>query len=88
MGFINGIAHGILIKAIDKSGILNNDVMAYRKGRSVEDIATAIILMLEESSETGDPVALIMEDKGKIFHRVTYELQAASISASGIPKQG
>ena len=50
-GSINGIAHRTLsVASVEKSGILGDDIMAYRKGRSAEDIATCIVLMLEETN--------------------------------------
>ena len=64
-GFINGNAHQTLTTTVEKLGILNNDVMVYMKGRSTEDIVTCIILMLKEANETGDPLAIIMEDEEK-----------------------
>ena len=62
--------------------------MAYRKGRSAEDIATCIVLMLKEANERGDPMAIIMEDEGKIFNRVISELQVATMVANDMPPQG
>ena len=49
-GFTNGIAHRTFSAAVEKSGILDKDVMAYRKGRSAEDIATCIVLMHKEAN--------------------------------------
>ena len=37
--------------------------MAYRKGRSAEDIVTTVICALEEVHVTGDVVSLIFEDE-------------------------
>ena len=50
---------------MEKSGILDDDIMAYRKGRSAEDIATCIVLMLEETNITGEPLAIMMEEEEK-----------------------
>ena len=87
-GFINAIAHRNLSAAVEKSGILDDDIMAYRKGRSAEDIATCIVLMLEEASITGEPLAIIMEDEEKFFDRVTPEIQVATMATNGMPQQG
>ena len=54
--------------------------MAYRKGRNAEDIATCIVLMFEEVNETGDLLAIIMEDEEKILDRVIPELQVATMA--------
>ena len=73
---------------MEKSGILDDDIMAYRKGRNAEDIATCIVLILEEANITGEPLAIIMEDEEKIFNRVTPEIQVTTMATHGMPEQG
>ena len=70
---------------MEKSGILDDNIMAYRKGRSAEDIATYIVLMLKETNVTGETLAIIMKDEEKIFDRVTPELQVATMVANDMP---
>ena len=62
--------------------------MAYRRGRSAEDIAKTYIYLLEEANETGKPVIMISEDEEKFFDRINLETQASNMVACGMPEQG
>ena len=73
---------------MEKLGILDKDIMVYRKGRSAEGIATYITLILEEANISGEPLALVMEDEEKFFDRVTPEIQVTTMATNGMPPQG
>ena len=87
-GFINAVAGKLLGGAIELSQVLDNDIMAYRRGRSAEDVAKTYICLLEEANETCEPVILISEDEEKFFDRINLETQAANMIACGMPEQG
>ena len=87
-GFINALAHQKFSTVVEKSDIPDKDIMAYRKCRSAEGIATCIILILEEAHISGEPLALVMEDEEKIFDRVTPEIQVTTMATNGMPPQG
>ncbi|EJK69749.1 hypothetical protein THAOC_08960, partial [Thalassiosira oceanica] len=80
--------HSDLSAAIELTGVLDNNVLAYREGKSVDDAMIPIIMMLEECYYTGEPVGVLAEDEEKCFDRIEGAVQMAAMLSIGMPDDG
>ena len=54
--FINSITHDDLSIAIEKAGLLDNDMIGYRPGMGAMDAMVSIVCMLEECFIAGEMI--------------------------------
>ena len=87
-GFINTIIYDDLSEALERAKCFDDDILAYRKGRSAIDPMITIIALLEECYVSGELIGFVSEDEEKYFDRVTHVLQVLSMLKVGIPREG
>jgi len=86
--FINSLIHDDLSSAIEKAGVLEDEIIAYRRGKGAMDAMLPIISMLEECFVSGETIALSSEDEEKFFDRVGLIIQIYTMMAIGLPDDG
>ena len=71
--------------AVKKAGILGDNILAYRKGKSAVDAMVCTVLVREECHHSGEVVAEQMDDEMKFYDRVEGAVQDYALASVGVP---
>jgi len=86
--FESSAVGGRLQEALDKTGVVPDEAVAFRKGKGCDDITHLIIGLKHDAVESSQPIAFVFEDEEKFYDRVIAELQACGLLRLGLPARG
>ena len=86
--FVISFAFKELANTLEESGVLSDDINAYRPGFSAEEIPNTMVFKMQEARETGEMFAIAAEDEEKYFDRATPEIQHIAMKGVGMPDAG
>ena len=86
--FVVSYAFKDLVNTLEESGVLSDDINAYRPGFSAEEIPNTIIFKMQEARETGEMIVIVAKDEEQYFDCATPEIQHLAMKGVGMPDSG